>query len=100
MLRSAEMRAEAAVEAASHEFEERIASVLQAHGISYFGRLIMASDEGEEGGGAFLTAVRYGSLDDAVRGSAALREHLAPELDRWFDTHRSIIGVASRVLEL
>ena len=103
VLRSAVMREEASVEAATADFEERIASLMQAYGVSYFGRLIMAeqpSGAGGEDGGTFLTAVRYGSLEDARRGSAAVRELMAPELDRWFSSHTSIIGTASRVLEL
>ena len=37
----------------------------------------------------------------AKRGSDAVRELMAPELSRWFsDASRSIIGTASRVLEL
>ena len=58
------------------------------------------SDAGSGGGSTILTAARYGSLLDAERGSVAVRELLAPEMDRWFAGHESIIGTASRVLEL
>jgi len=87
--------------ATSAEFEQRIADCMQTNGIAYFGRLIMSEGEGGgDGGGTLMTAVRYGSLDDAVRGSTAARELLAPEIERWFSEHTSIIGTASRVLEL
>ena len=97
----------------SEAFEQRIAELMQSHGVSYFGRLVMrsvpaiagpaaraAADEAEEGGGTFLTAIRYGSLDDAQRGTALVREHLAYEIDRWFESHEMVVGTASRVLEL
>jgi len=108
VLRSAEMRDEAAKIASSVEFEQRIADCMSERGISYFGRLIMSCDTTRECGGetsktssgSFLTAVRYGSLEDAQRGSAASRELLAEEIDRWFVSHTSVIGTASRVLEL
>ena len=100
-LRSAAMRADAAEEVASAEFEQRIAECMQAHGVAYFGRLIMSEAHGAgEDGGTFLTAVRYGSLDDAQRGSALAREMLAPEIGRWFSQTSQIIGTASRVLEI
>lgn len=102
VLRDAEMRAEAAAEAASAEYEQRIADCMQAHGVSYFGRLVMEAPaaEAEGGDGVFLTMARFGSLDDAERGVAAVREMLAPEMARWFRQEETIMGTASRVLEL
>ena len=74
---------------------------MQAHGVAYFGRLIMSEGAPADGeAGTFLTAVRYGSLEDALRGSAVARELLAPEIARWFSETNSVIGTASRVLEL
>jgi len=102
-LLSAAARAEAAEEAASAEFEGRIAACMHEHGVSYFGRLVMSAGEAD-GPGSFLTVSRYGSLADAERGSAAVRALLAPEMEHWFveptrpGSH--IIGTASRVLEL
>lgn len=101
VLASKEMRAEALEEATSPDFEQRIADCMQTHGVSYFGRLIMTSDDGNgDGGGSFLTMARYGSLADAQRGTAAVREMLAPECQRWFSSTQTIFGTASRVLEL
>ena len=97
---SAEMFEEAAVGAARDEFEERIAESMNARGVSYFGRLVMAH-AGDEGVGRIVTAVRYGSLDDARRGSALSRELLHPELTRWFHpAPPTIYGTALRVLEV
>jgi len=102
-LRSAEARAEVEVAAASGEFEARIAACMQEHGLAYFGRLIMSGGD-EAGGGHLLTAVRYGTLADAERGTALSRELLRSELESWFvdafSGETTIMGTASRVLEL
>ena len=50
---------------------------------------------------ALLTALRYGSLDDARRGTAVVRELMGPELRRWFNNeHATLLGTTTQVLEL
>jgi len=93
---STEMFEEAAVEAAADEFEERIAACMQERGVTYFGRLLMT-----DAVGTVLTAVRYGSIDDARRGSALSRELMSTELSRWFrPAPPTVFGTALRVLEV
>jgi hypothetical protein len=116
------MRAEARVQAATPEFEARIAQCMQDHGVTYFGRLILEHSGADGSAPEFLTAsryacllltpirgpmpthapapCRYGSLDDAVRGTSLVRELMAPELSRWFSDHHMLHGTATRVLEL
>lgn len=94
--------------AAAAEFEERIARCMTENGVSYFGRLAMVedpevADEGKPP--ALITALRYGSLDDAKRGTAAVRALMAPELTRWFgeeheSSKRLLIGTTTQTLEL
>lgn len=96
VLHSEAMEAEARVGAATAEFEERIAARMQEAGVAYFGRLIMQAP----GSGEFITAVRYGSLEDARKGTQAVEALMAPELERWFSSRTSLIGTATRVLEL
>ena len=51
--------------------------------------------------GTILSAVRYGSLEDARKGTAASRAMLATEVARWFEPNApTIIGTAQRVLEV
>ena len=76
--------------------EQRIAKSMNDAGVSYFGRLVMSS----EGGDGWLSATRYGSVDDAHRGTAAVKEMFAPELSKWFSSYDSIVGRAVRVLEM
>jgi len=99
--RSAEMREEAIHAGASQELEERIAALMESKGIAYFGRLIMTDTVAPGDAGTILSAVRYGSLEDARRGTAASRAMLAPEVSRWFEPENAtIIGTAQRVLEV
>jgi hypothetical protein len=100
--RSPEAFEEAAAGTAADEFEDRIAELMQEHGVAYFGRLLMTDiAEGETGAGTILSAVRYGSLDDAKRGSALNREYLDSELSRWFEAAPpTVVGTALRVLEV
>ena len=97
-----EMFEEAAIGASCAEFEERIATCMQERGVSYFGRLLMTDvPEGSGQAGTIITAVRYGSLDDARRGSALSRELMDAELSRWFlPSPPTIYGQALRVLEV
>jgi len=99
VLRDQAMHAEASVAASTDFFEERIAARLQDEGIAYFGRLVM-EQESEDGRHEFLTAARFGSEDDAHRGTAILREMLSSEIERWFSSSHTLIGTATRVLEL
>ena len=100
-LRAAAMAPEVAEEVASAEFEQRIADCMQAHGVDYFGRLVMdADDGGAAGGGTIISATRYGSLDDAERGTRAVREMLQRDMERWFVDSATVMGTASRILEL
>ena len=48
----------------------------------------------------WLTASRYGTLQDAQTGTALIHSKLAAEMQAWFGKYESIIGIASRVLEL
>jgi hypothetical protein len=91
---------DAAVEgAASTELEQRIAACMQDHGVSYFGRLVMA-DRNAGKAGHLLSIVRYGSMDDCTRGLAASRELLSSEIKDWFDGQSTLMGIATRVLEV
>jgi hypothetical protein len=87
--------------AASKEFETRIASCMEENGVAYFGRLAMLehSDDGKPS--ALVTALRYGSMEDAKHGTKVVRELMSPELDRWFgNQHESQMGINTQVLEL
>jgi len=92
--------------AASAEFEERIARCMHEHNVSYFGRLAMleTSESSAASAGevpALITALRYGSIDDARRGTAVVRDLMRPELTRWFaNEHESLMGTTTQVLEL
>jgi len=91
--------------AASAEFEQRIAMVMQENDVAYFGRLAMLEDADTAASAgsppALLTALRYGTVADAERGTAVVRELMRPELDRWFgNEHSSLIGTTTQVLEL
>ena len=58
-------------------------------------------NENVTSGNVILSAVRYGSMDDAQRGTALSRDLLAPEIATWFSgEHRTLMGVAQRVLEV
>jgi len=89
---------------ASADFEQRIARCMQEHNVAYFGRLAMFEDADADSGGAppaLLTALRYGSIDDAKRGTAVVRELARPELSRWFNNEvTSLLGTTTQVLEL
>lgn len=91
--------------AASAEFEQRIAMVMQENDVAYFGRLAMLEDADSAAAAgtspALLTVLRYGSVADAERGTALVRELMRPELDRWFSNeHSTLIGTTTQVLEL
>ena len=77
-------------------FERMIARGMQDAGVAYFGRIVMQ----EEASGRWITASRYGSLEDAQRGTAAVKRIAADDISRWFSTYEYIIGTARRVLEL
>ena len=50
---------------------------------------------------ALITGLRYGSLDDVKRGTAAVRELMRPELSQWFgNEYTSLMGTTTQVLEL
>ena len=91
--------------AGSDEFELSIAACMQDHGVAYFGRLAMlegSTAAGEAGAPpALVTALRYGSVDDAKRGTAAVRELMSPQLTQWFgEQHDSLLGTITKVLQL
>ena len=77
-------------------FERRIAEAMLAGKVSYFGRIVMETPSRD----AWITASRYGTLEDASRGTKIVQDLLASELKRWFKSYESIIGVASRLLDL
>ena len=77
-------------------FERKIARGMQDAGVAYFGRIVMQ----EEASGRWITASRYGSLEDAQRGTAAVKRIAADDISRWFSTYEYIIGTARRILEL
>ena len=79
--------------------EQRIAQGMNSAGVSYFGRLVTRG-EGSAEGHQWISATRYGSVDDAHRGTAAVKEMLSPELAKWFVSYESIVGTAVRVLEM
>ena len=76
--------------------EQRIATGMHDAGVSYFGRLVMRCATGNE----WISATRYGSIEDAHRGTRAVKQLLRPELDKWFHSYESIVGRAVVVLEL
>jgi len=91
--------------AASSEFEHRIAKCMEESNVAYFGRLAMLERSSTEASGgapsALITALRYGSIDDAKRGTAVVRELMRPELTQWFgNKYDSLLGTTTQVLEL
>ena len=56
--------------------EQRIAEGMNSAGVSYFGRLVTRG-EGSAEGHQWISATRYGSVEDAHRGTAAVKEMLA-----------------------
>jgi len=99
VFRDEAVKDEAERAALTTEFEQRIAKGMNGAGVSYFGRLVMRG-EGSAGGHQWISATRYGSVDDAHRGTAAVKEMLSPELAKWFVSYESIVGTAVRVLEM
>jgi hypothetical protein len=98
------LHSEMADVAASSDFEQRIANCMADNGVAYFGRLAMLEDPDASDAGkppSLITVLRYGSTDDAKRGTKAVRELMSDELSRWFgDEHRSMIGTSKKVMEL
>ena len=90
-LRDGAMHEEARMQAAAPELLE---------GISYFGRLVMEQPTAKGGMPQFISAARYGSVEDARRGTLVTRELLGPQMSRWFLAHKDLVGTATRVLEL
>jgi len=87
----------------SPEFEERIARCMLENNVTYFGRLAMLEDPDTttDAPPALITALRYGTMDDAKRGTEAVRELMRPELTEWFGfQHASLLGTTTQVLEL
>ena len=98
--RSAAMEEEARAVGTSAAFERRIAEAMTGSGISYFGRLVMKAAPAEPGGPPrWITASRYGSLQEATAGTALVRRLCEDEMARWFTSYDTIIGTASRVLD-
>ena len=100
---SSEAHAEMCEVAASSEFEERIARCMQENDVAYFGRLAMleGSQPSAASPPALVTALRYGTMDDARRGTALVRELMSPELTSWFgNQYTSLLGTTTKVLEL
>lgn len=96
VFRDAEAKREAEQAALTREFEQRIAKRMHDGGVSYFGRLVMSGEDSSE----WISATRYGSIDDAHRGTAAVQDAFGPELGAWFSSYEYIIGRAVRVLEM
>ena len=100
---SHELHVEMCEIAASSEFEERIARCMQENEVAYFGRLAMLEDSPTSATSppALVTALRYGTMEDAQRGTAVVRELMSPELTRWFgNQYSSLLGTTTKVLEL
>ena len=102
---SSDMSDDMREEAASVEFEQRVAQCMQENNVAYFGRLAMLEDANTAAAKgsppALITALRYGSIDDAKRGTAVVRELMQPELQRWFGNEvSSLLGTTTQVLEL
>jgi len=87
--------AAAKLEATKPEFERRIAVSMRDAKIAYFGRLVMIEPDG-----SWLSVTRYGSWEDAQRGTAAVQALMAKEVEAWFSSYTSIYGTATRVMEL
>ena len=90
LFRSAEARAEAEATVLTPAFERRLKTGMEAAGIAYHGRLVMVDEGGDQGG--WFTTTRYGSREDAHRGTAAVRMLLADEMERWFASYETITG--------
>lgn len=93
--RNAEIAAEAREVACSPDFEVRLAHALLEAGVSYFGRVVMQTDEL-----TWLSAARFGSVEQAHLATRASQSLLEGEMDRWFTEYKSIYGEASRVMDL
>jgi len=87
--------------AATPAFEQAVATCMQEHNVDYFGRLAMLEEPTDASPPALITALRYGSIDDAKRGTALVRELMRPQLEKWFaNQHESLVGTTTQVLEL
>ena len=87
--------------AASSEFEEQVARCMLENNVAYFGRLAMLGQSASTSRPTLVTALRYGSIEDAEKGTAAVRELMKPQLSRWFgNEHTSLLGVTTKVMEL
>ena len=78
IFRDAAARAEAEEAVLTPGFEERLSRGMEAAGISYHGRLVMSDESGD----GWFTQSRYGSLEDAHRGTALVRMLLHAEMER------------------
>mmetsp|Transcript_60154 Transcript_60154/g.137974 ORF Transcript_60154/g.137974 Transcript_60154/m.137974 type:complete len:262 (-) Transcript_60154:344-1129(-) len=88
IFRDAAARAEAEEMVLTPEYEARRNEILEAAGISYFGRLVMA----DESGNGWFTSSQYGSHGDAQKGIAAVRKLMGAEMDRWYSRYDTVSG--------
>ena len=66
---------------------------MEAAGISYHGRLVMSDESGD----GWFTQSRYGSLEDAHRGTALVRMLLHAEMERRVErAHASSTHITGR----
>ena len=94
MFRDAAAKADAEQAAVDPQFEASIARELEEEGITYYGRLVMSAPADEAGNcGGWFTKSRYGSLQDAQRGTWLIKTFLfKEEMARWFYSHETIAG--------
>ena len=76
--------------------EKRLAQGMADAGVEYHGRLVMMDESGE----GWLTSSRFGSMQDAIKGTAAVKDLLSPEIERYFSRYETVAGSISSVWTL
>ena len=93
IFRDAKAQADAEQAAVDPQFESRIAAEMAEEGIEYHGRLVMSAAGLPSRVGGWFTKSRYGSLEDAQRGTWLIKEFLfKEEMARWFQSYDTITG--------
>ena len=54
----------------------------------------------DESGEGWLTSSRFGSMQDAIKGTAAVKDLLSPEIERYFSRYETVAGSISSVWTL
>lgn len=92
IFRDEKAREDAEQAAVDPQFEARISHEMAQEGIDYHGRLVLGVSARRKTGGWF-TKSRYGTLQDAQKGTWLIKEFLFPEeMKRWFSSYETITG--------